>query len=154
MGEAQLSRKVQEFIYLRQDKMTVTEYVTKFNELAFFAPSIMPTNEARKKKFMLGLRVEVAKQIDSDSHDPETFTDAIQRVLRNKSWDRSDLRIAPIREERTVVPVYRSTVSRTKRSFGASVGNSSNNERRNFRTKRFNHGSSGYSSNQSISHGR
>ena len=53
--------------------MTVTEYVANFNELAYFAPSIMLTNEARKRKFMLGLRVDMAKQIDSSSHGLETF---------------------------------------------------------------------------------
>ena len=88
LGEAQLSGKVQEFMYLKQGKMTVTEYVAKFNELARFALFIVPTNEARKKKFMLGLKVDVAKQIDSGRHGPETYADAIQRALRNESWDR------------------------------------------------------------------
>ena len=41
--------------------MTVTEYVAKFNELAHFAQSIVPTDKVRKKKFMLRLRVYVAK---------------------------------------------------------------------------------------------
>ena len=45
LGEAQLSGKVQEFINLKQDKSTVTEYVAKFNKLARFAPTIMPTND-------------------------------------------------------------------------------------------------------------
>ena len=48
-------------MYLRQDMMTVTEYVAKFNELAHFALSIVPTDEARKRKFILGLRMDVAK---------------------------------------------------------------------------------------------
>ena len=61
LGEAQLSGKIQEFMNLKQGKMTVTEYVTKFTELARFARTIVPTDDARKRKFMLGLRVEVAK---------------------------------------------------------------------------------------------
>ena len=61
LGEAQLSRKVQEFMYLRQAKMTITKYVAKFNELVSFVLSIGPIDEARKRKFMLGLRVDVAK---------------------------------------------------------------------------------------------
>ena len=80
-------------MYLRQGKMTITEYVAKFNKLARFAPSIVPIDEARKKKFMLGLRVDVAKQIDSGSHDPESFTDVVQRALRNESWDRGEPRM-------------------------------------------------------------
>ena len=42
--------------------------MAKFNELARFAPSIVSIEEARKRKLMLGLRVDVAKQIDSSSH--------------------------------------------------------------------------------------
>ena len=78
MGEAHFFGKVQEFMYLRQGKMMVIEYVAKFNELARFAPSIMPTDKVRKRKFMLGLRVDMAKQIDSGSHDPKIFTNAVQ----------------------------------------------------------------------------
>ena len=85
-------------MYLRQDKITVTEYVAKFNELAHFAPSIVPINEAHKKKFMLELKVDGAKQIDSNSHGLETFADTIQRALRNKSGDRGEPRMAPIKE--------------------------------------------------------
>ena len=50
LGEAQLSGKIQEFMNLKQGKMTVTEYVTKFTELARFAPTIVPTDDARKRK--------------------------------------------------------------------------------------------------------
>ena len=66
-------------MYLKQGKMTVTEYVAKFNELARFALFIMPTDEARKRKFMLGLKVDVVKQIDSGSHGPETYVDVVQQ---------------------------------------------------------------------------
>ena len=48
-------------MYLRHGKITVIEYVAKFNELARFTSSIIPTDDARKWKFMLGLRVNVAK---------------------------------------------------------------------------------------------
>ena len=60
LGEAQLSVKVQEFINVKQGKMTVTEYVTKFTELARFAPTIVPIDDTRKRKFRLRLRVQVA----------------------------------------------------------------------------------------------
>ena len=46
MGEAQLSEKVQELMYLKQGKISVIEYVAKFNELAYFAPTIVPTDDA------------------------------------------------------------------------------------------------------------
>ena len=41
--------------------MSVAEYVAKFDELARFVPTIIPTDEARKMKFMHGLRPEVVK---------------------------------------------------------------------------------------------
>ena len=41
--------------------MSVAEYVGKFDELARFAPAIMPTDDARKMKFMHGLCLEVVK---------------------------------------------------------------------------------------------
>ena len=131
--------------------MIITEYVAKLNELAHFALFILSTDKARKRKFMLGLKVDVAKQIDNGSHGLEIFADAVQLALRNESWDRGELRLALIREERAVVPADTSLASGTKRSFGASAGSSRNSERRNFRAKRFNRGSSGYSGNQSMS---
>ena len=99
LGEAQLSGKVQEFMNLKQGRLTITEYVAKFTELARFAPTIVPTDDARKRKFMLGLRVEIAKQIDSGSHGPESYADAVQRALRNESWDKGEPRMAPNKVE-------------------------------------------------------
>ena len=112
--------------------MTVTEYLAKFDELARSAPFIVLTDEACKRKFMLGLKVDVAKQIDNGSHSLETFDDAVQRALRNESWDRNEPRMTPIREERAVVPADRSIASGTKRSFRASAESSCNSKRRNF----------------------
>ena len=50
----------------------------------------MPIDDARKRKFMLGLRVEVAKQIDGGSHGPKSYADTVQRALQNKSGDQID----------------------------------------------------------------
>ena len=65
-------------MYLKQGKMTITEYMAKFNEIAHFTTLTVLTDEARKRNFMLGLKVDVAKQIDSGSHSLETYTDAVQ----------------------------------------------------------------------------
>ena len=54
--------------------MTVTEYVAKFNGFTHFAQTIVPTNDTYKRKFMLGLRVQIAKQIDSGTHGPKSYT--------------------------------------------------------------------------------
>ena len=99
LGEAQLSGKVQEFMNLKQGRLTVTEYVAKFTELARFAPTIVPTDDAHKRKFMLRLRVEIAKEIDSGSHGSELYADAVQRALRKESWDRGEPIMAPSKVE-------------------------------------------------------
>ena len=62
--------------------MSVVEYVAKFDELARFAPTMVPTDEARKLKFMHGLRPDIANWIDSGKEEPESYTDAVQRALR------------------------------------------------------------------------
>ena len=88
-------------------------------ELTRFSPTIVPTDDVRKRKFMLGLRVEVAKQIDGGSHGPRSYADAVQRALRNESWDRIEPKTAPNREEMTLLPIERSTRNGLKRSYEA-----------------------------------
>ena len=66
---------------LKQGRMTVTEYVAKFTKLAQFAPTIVPTYDAQKRKFMLGLKVEVAKQINNGSNRPRSYVNTVQRAL-------------------------------------------------------------------------
>ena len=90
LGEARLSGKVREFLSIRQGKMSVVEYVAKFDKLARFAPTIVPTNDAHKMKFMHRLCLKVAKQIDSGKEGPESYADAIQRAIRNDRCDRPD----------------------------------------------------------------
>ena len=61
LGEARLAGKVREFLSIQLEKMSTAEYVAKFDELTQFAPTIMPTDDARKMKFMHELCPEVAK---------------------------------------------------------------------------------------------
>ena len=70
--------------------MSVAEYATGFDELAQLAPTMVPTDEAGKMKFMHSLHLENAKQIDSGKEGPESYTDIIQRVLRNEGWDKQE----------------------------------------------------------------
>ena len=60
LGEARLAGKVWEFLNIWKGKMSVAKYVAKFDELARFTPIIVPTDDARKMKFMHGLHPEVA----------------------------------------------------------------------------------------------
>ena len=49
---------------LKQGKLSVAEYVAKFDELAKFSPSMVPTDQSRKMRFMHGLDVEIVRQVD------------------------------------------------------------------------------------------
>ena len=88
LGESCLAGKVQEFLSLCQERMSVAEYTAKFDELARFAPTIVPTDDARKMKYIHRLRTEIVKQVDSGKEVPESYADAVQRALRNNRWDR------------------------------------------------------------------
>ena len=83
--------------------MTVPKYIAKFEELARFSASIAPTDEARKNKYMLGLRIDIARQIDSRKEGPESYADAVQRALRIKSWNKREEGSVSGREERPAV---------------------------------------------------
>ena len=101
----------------------------------------MPTDDTRNRKFMLGLRVEVAKQIDGGSHGPRSYTDAVQRALRNESWDRIEPMTASNKDKITLVPIEKSTPSGVKRSYEAPVGNLRDYGRYNYQNKKFSCGS-------------
>ena len=90
LGESRFAGKVREFLSLRQGRMTVAKYTAKFDELACFAPTIVPTDDARKMKYMHGLRTEIVKQVDSDKKGPESYANAVQKPLRNNGWDRQE----------------------------------------------------------------
>ena len=90
LGEAVRTRKVHEFMDLRQGNLSVAEYVMKFEELARFAPNVVPTDEARMSKFLHGLRLQIVKQVDSGATGPQSYGDAVQRALRQDGWDRKD----------------------------------------------------------------
>ena len=68
--------------------MSVVEYTAKFDKLARFAPTIVLTDDARKMKYMLRLRTEIVKQVDSCREGPDSYADAVQRALRNDGWDK------------------------------------------------------------------
>ena len=106
--------------------MKITKYVAKFTKLARFALTIVPIDDARKRKFVLGLRVEIAKQIDSESHGLKSYTDDVQRALKNESWDRGEPRMALSKVE--IIHGAKPTPNKVKKLFRASAGASRNNE--------------------------
>ena len=87
LGEARLSGKVREFMELKQGKLSVAEYTARFDELARFAPSMVPTDDARRMKYMHGLSIDIVKQVDSGETGPRSYADAVQQALRIDRWD-------------------------------------------------------------------
>ena len=51
--------KAQEFLELRQGTMTVTEYVARFIELAYFMDDYVATDMAKVRRFENGLKVSI-----------------------------------------------------------------------------------------------
>ena len=66
---------------------------------------------------MRGLNVEVAKQIDTGSQGPETYSDAVQRALRNESWDRIKTKPVMDKDVETPVPSENTASGEAKRTF-------------------------------------
>ena len=57
--------KAQEFLELRQRKMTVHEYVARFTELARFGDDYVATDTAKVKRFEDGLKLSIRGKIVS-----------------------------------------------------------------------------------------
>ena len=55
--------KAQEFLELKQGTMTMTEYVAKFIELAYFSDDYVATNMAKVRKFENGLKLSIRGKI-------------------------------------------------------------------------------------------
>ena len=87
LNEARFAAKVREFMDLKHVNMTTVEYAAKFKELSQYAPKMIASNDARKMKFMHGLRLEVAKQVDSGEIGRRSYADAVQRAVRIFGWD-------------------------------------------------------------------
>ena len=65
----------------------MAEYTAKFDELARFAPLMVPTNAARRMKYMDGLNIDIVKQVDNGESGPQSYADAVHRALRIDGWD-------------------------------------------------------------------
>ena len=82
LRDTRLDEKVRAFLDIRQDKMTVPKYTAKFDASARFAHFIVPTNKARKVKYLHGLQIDIVKQVDSGEVGPWSYTDVVQRALQ------------------------------------------------------------------------
>ena len=55
--------KLEEFVVLTQGWLSVTEYAHKFESLARFASEVVPTDRARRDKFVRGLSFMVPRDV-------------------------------------------------------------------------------------------
>ena len=89
-----MSAKQKEFNELKQGSMSVTEAVTKFNQLARLCPLLVPTEEERVRRMMEMFKPELVMAIDSGSEPPTTVADCVARAIR------VEYRLGKVKEER------------------------------------------------------
>ena len=70
-----------EFLTLKQDDMTVTTAIKKFEQLARLCPYLIPTEEQRVKP-MLEMFRHISLAIESGGGQPTTKADCIERAYR------------------------------------------------------------------------
>ncbi|XP_073276432.1 uncharacterized protein [Primulina huaijiensis] len=57
------AKEVKEFLELRQDSMTVTEYTLKFEEKCIFVPFIAENDKDKGEHFLRGLKPEIRRDV-------------------------------------------------------------------------------------------
>ena len=77
-----MNAQQKEFNELKQGSMTVSEAVTKFNQLTKLCPRLVPTEEERVRRMMEMFRPELALAIDSGPEPPSTVADCVVRAIR------------------------------------------------------------------------
>ena len=74
-------KKEEDFIFLKQGGMTVTQYDKNFYRLARFGPSLVMNDRNRGKKFVNGLNLTL--QIDLSAWNFETYSKALDKSIEN-----------------------------------------------------------------------
>ena len=122
LSEANLSNKVRKFMSLLQGSMSVSGYTTKFDTLARFAPSLVPTDQSRKMKYMHGLNVDIVSQVDSGDVGPRSYANAAQKTLRIAGWREGDRTPAPKPTTATPSEAAGPKQSESRRRFRSQSG--------------------------------
>ncbi|XP_075499238.1 uncharacterized protein LOC142537622 [Primulina tabacum] len=73
------AKKVKEFLELKQDAMSVTEYTLKFEEGCVFVPFIAEHDKDKGEHFLRGLKPEI--RIDVHMSKVVTYQDNVERAL-------------------------------------------------------------------------
>ena len=71
-------QKENEFLYLKQGRMSVAEYAEKFMELSRFAPHLVATEQARKERFEENLNFHLLERIGAS--DATTFLEVYNKA--------------------------------------------------------------------------
>ena len=74
------SRRI-EFAKLKQEEMSVAEYIRKFDELSRYAPHMVATNELKVDQFMQGLRKTIVRDLKSGGIRGIPFAQIADRAL-------------------------------------------------------------------------
>ncbi|KAL4021042.1 hypothetical protein IC575_019831 [Cucumis melo] len=80
--------KQQEFLNLEQGDMTVKQYDAEFDMLSHFAPDVVRDEDARTKKFVRGLRLDLQGILRALR--PTTPVDALRIALDSSLHERAD----------------------------------------------------------------
>ncbi|XP_075489504.1 uncharacterized protein LOC142528347 [Primulina tabacum] len=73
------AKKVKEFLELRQDSMTVTEYTLKFEEGCVFLPFIAEIDKDKGEHFLRGLKPDIRRDVHMSK--VVTYQDIVERAL-------------------------------------------------------------------------
>ena len=94
--------KSEEFVGLVQGKLSVTEYVQTFDRLARFAPEMVPTDRARRDKFLRGLNSMIARNVGITMDvSRTTYAQVVERALyAERAEERVTRELAARREQR------------------------------------------------------
>ncbi|KAF3785930.1 hypothetical protein EJ110_NYTH19151 [Nymphaea thermarum] len=82
------NKKMQEFLDLQQNHLSLKEYVTNYRHLEAYCPHLYTTAEARADKFIYGLRDGLRGRVMSSS--PRNLDEAVTRARRmEEDWART-----------------------------------------------------------------
>ena len=71
-----------EFGNLKQEGMSVAEYIHKFNDLSWYAPHMVVTNELKVDHFIQGLKKIIVRDLKAGGIKGVTFDEISDKALK------------------------------------------------------------------------
>ncbi|GMN36082.1 hypothetical protein TIFTF001_042369 [Ficus carica] len=110
-----------EFNNIKQDTMSVTVAVRKFDQLARLCPHLVPTEDERVRRMLDMFPPEIAIVIDSGEKPPTTVAECVERALR------AEYRLAQAKQERAkFFEEKKKEKSQSKQNQGNQLNNHQN----------------------------